>query len=287
LTNLPISLPNGKLIVPIKLLMGLKGCFEFSTLLHHYFVRRGGITRYVMCGDDLYFRGELSTYLESIKHSGWSLNRSKTIVSQSVAVFCGEMYWFGHRVSPRVPKVSSCFLNNGKPAATSVLFSVTRDSIESLNQIYKRRSVARIIGPFILLLRSKWKNGIFPELPAKLRGLGMKISRQGSGLLKALNGKAQLRCAMLSIGRIEERLPRHRWFGIPIELSPGGIQREFPDFPALLSKGAVSLDIPPVTSVTKKDISALSLNDVLEWYYCDTRVDFNQVDSGTSPSAYS
>jgi hypothetical protein len=277
LFKLPICLPNGKLIVPSKLLMGLKGCFEFSTLLHHYFVRRGGILRYAMCGDDFFFRGDLSTYLESLKHSGWSLNRSKTVVSATAAVFCGEMYWFGYRVSPRVPKVSSCFQSNGKPVKASVLFSVVRDTIVSLNQIYSRRSVARVIGPFIRLLRRRWKGCVFPELPAKLRGLGMKSSRQGSGLLKALNKPAVERCCKLSIGSIKDDTPRHRWFGIPIELTPCEIQREFPDFPALLKRGAVRLDVPPDPKRVPKDISALDVTDVLEWYYNDTRYDFNQV----------
>lgn len=277
LFKLPISLPNGKLITPSKLLMGLKGCFEFSTLLHHYFVRRGGIQQYAMCGDDFFFRGDLDTYLESIKYSGWSLNRSKTVVSATAAVFCGEMYWFGYEVSPRVPKVSSCFQSNGKPAKASILFSVVRDTIVSLNQIYSRRSVARVIGPFIHLLRKRWKGGIFPELPAKLRGLGMKPSRPGKGLLSYLEKPAILRCSMLSIGNINEDLPRHRWFGIPIELAPGEIQREFPDFPALLRRGAVRLDVPRSPPRVPKDISALDISDVLEWYYNDIRYDFNQV----------
>jgi len=275
LLKLPISLPNGKLITPSKLLMGLKGCFEFSTLLHHYYVTRGGITRYAMCGDDMYFRGTLTDYLESIKHSGWKLNRSKTVVSPTAAVFCGEYYWFGKRVSPRVPKVSSLFLNNGKIAPTSVLFSTTRDTIVSLNQIYNRRNVARIIGPFIRLLRSRWKGGIYPELPAKLRGLGMKPSRNGRGLLRAVHKSGPQRCALISIGNIKEDVPRHRWFGIPIELTPREIQREFPNFPALLKRGAVRLDVQSQRSALRKDISALDVSDILFWYYDDIRYDFN------------
>jgi len=272
LFNLPVSLPNGKIITPKKLLMGLKGCFEFSTLLHHYVVRRKGITKYAMCGDDFYFRGNLDTYLDAISQSGWSLNRGKTVVSATAAVFCGEYYWLGHRVSPRVPKVSS-FFRNGKLADTTVLFSSTRDTIVSLNQIYNRRSVARVIGPFIRLLRSRWKLCIFPELPAKLRGLGMKPSRPGRGLLKVLKKRAVLRCSLLSIGRLKEEIPRHRWFGIPVELSPSGIQREFPDFPALLKRGAVRLDVPK-TRKGRKDVDALDIYDVLEWYYNDVRYEF-------------
>jgi len=272
LFDLPVSLPNGKIITPSKLLMGLKGCFEFSTLLHHYVVKRGGILRYAMCGDDLYFRGTLDTYLEAIKHSGWNLNRSKTVVSSTAAVFCGEYYWFGHRVSPRVPKVSTCF-HNGRPAGSSVLFSATRDSIESLNQIYNRRSVSLIIGPFIRLLRSRWKGLVLPEFPAKLRGLGMRVTRPKPGLLKTLRKKAILKCALLSVGNLRLNTPQHRWFGLPVELSPSGIQREYPDFPALLAKGAVRLDVP-VARKSRKDVSALDVSNVLEWYYYNERYEF-------------
>jgi hypothetical protein len=273
LFELPISLPNGRVIVPKKLLMGLKGCFELSTLIHHYVVIRGGIRNYAMVGDDLYYRGDLAQYLECIKHSGWDINRGKTIVSPSVAVFCGEMFWLGNRVSPRVPKVSSCF-HNGKLVGTTKLFSITRDAIVSLNDIYSRRSVARVIGPIIRLLRRRWKGLIIPEFPAKLRGLGMKTSRPNNGLLRNLRKSSVLKCAKLSIGKIKEDIPQHRWFGIPIELSPGDIQREYPDFPALLSRGAVSLNVPKDPKKAFKDVNALSTLEVFEWYYDDVRLDF-------------
>jgi hypothetical protein len=35
LFNLPVSLPNGRYIIPNKHLMGLKGCFELSSVCHH------------------------------------------------------------------------------------------------------------------------------------------------------------------------------------------------------------------------------------------------------------
>jgi hypothetical protein len=256
LLKLPISLPCGRIITPCKLLMGLKGCFELSSLLHHYVVQRAGIKNYTLCGDDIYFRGDIEKYLVAIKHSGWSINRSKTVYSKTVAVFCGEMYWLGSRISPRVPKVSSCF-SNGKLASASVLFSVTRDSIESLNNIFSRRGVARVIEPIYRLLRIRWPAAIFPELPAKLRGLGMRINQPSNGLIKLLEKKCALKCALLSIGYVNEKRAQHRWFGIPIELTPNDIQREYPDFPALLTRGAVKLTVPRTRKNAHKDISML------------------------------
>lgn len=275
LFELPISLPNGKVITPRKLLMGLKGCFELSSVLHHHCVRSAGISRYALVGDDLFFRGDINTYLSNLSSYGWKLNRSKTVISKTVAVFCGEMFWFGKRVSPRVPKVSSCF-HDGKRRKASELFSVTRSGFLLLNEFYNRRSVATVMSPFVQLLRKSWKGIIYPTFPAKLRGLGAKPYRQGHGLLSALKRPAINRMACLSIGIARDRIPQHRWFGIPVELNPSEIQREFPDFPALLSEGAVSLDIPKPSKGRKKDISALDDLNVLEWYYDDVRLEPNQ-----------
>jgi hypothetical protein len=271
LLNLPINLPNGKKIVPKKLLMGLKGCFELSSVLHHYAVKLAGIRRYALCGDDLVFTGSIEPYMATIKTFGWSINRSKTVVSKTAAVFCGEMYWFGFRVSPRVPKVYTAF-SNGKPRKASVLFSTVRMTIESLNTIYSRKVVAKIIGPFLRLLRSKWSGVVVPSLPSKLRGLGMK-PRRPIKLLKLIKSKAVLRVCLMSIGVDTPQVSKNRWFGLPIEITPSQIQKEFPAFPALLKKGAVSLRVPEPRKGIVKNVDSLDLYQAFEWYYDDVRLE--------------
>jgi hypothetical protein len=275
LFNLPVTLPNGKFITPNKLLMGLKGCFELSTLCHHYVVQRCGIKRYTMCGDDLFFKGDIEPYLESLLTSGWKLNRAKTVVSPTVAVFCGEMYWFGRRVSPTVPKVSSCFKSNLKPHKAAVLFSVLRSSIEQLNKVYNRRGVVIVISPIVRLLRKVWNDLIVLEFPQKLRGLGLRISRPYRSLLGGMRKSGILRMSKLSIGIKREQVERQRWFGLPIELS-SNIEPVSPYFPSLLKRGGVSLDVSIAKSAAKKDVRALNHLEIFEWFYYHTRLEPNQ-----------
>jgi hypothetical protein len=270
LLNLPVNLPNGKEITPKKLLMGLKGCFEMSSVLHHYAVKLANIERYALCGDDLVFTGKIEPYEASISTFGWSINRSKTVISKTAAVFCGEMYWFGYRVSPRVPKVHSVYIN-GKLRKASAIFSTMRMAIESLNTIYNRKRVRAIMRPFFYLLRRKWKGVIIPSLPSKLRGMGMK-SAKTCKLVELMEHKPTLRVCLMSIGIERQLVSQNRWFGLPIEIAPDAIQRELPNFPALLSKGAVSLRVPDVGKPIVKHVNTLDLFQALEWYYLDTRL---------------
>jgi hypothetical protein len=274
LFNLPVSLPNGSYMIPDKLLMGLKGCFELSSVCHHYVTRLAGISRYAIVGDDIFFRGSLEAYEKGLQISGWKLNRAKTIYSRSVAVFCGEMYWFGHRVSPRVPKVSSCF-RNGKLLKAAVLFSVIRDAVANLNEIYSRRSVVTVMLPFIRLLRKRWKSLIVPEAPKKLRGLGFKTSRPGVGLLQLLRRRDILRMAKLSIGIKKVPIEATRWFGLPIQIGPSKCRNVLPYTP-VLCYGAIQLEVPKSRAAARKDVSSLQLSDVLEWYYNNERLEPNQ-----------
>lgn len=272
LLNLPINSYNGKEIIPKKLLMGLKGNFEMSSVLHNYAVKLAGIRRYALCGDDLVYSGSIEPYMASIDTFGWSINRSKTVISKTAAVFCGEMYWFGFRISPRVPKVHSVY-SNGKLRRASVIFSTMRMTIASLNTIYKRKVVAKIISPFRLLLRRKWRGVVIPNLPSKLRGLGMKPARNSKGLLGLMKNKAILRVCLMSIGIESSQVSKNRWFGLPIEITPSQIQKEFPDFPALLSKGAVSLRSVKAKPALVKNVDSLELYQALEWYYDDVRLE--------------
>jgi hypothetical protein len=274
LFQLPVTLPNGKIIVPRRLLMGLMGCFEFSSVLHNYAVRLAGIRRYTLCGDDLFFRGRIEPYLEVISNFGWSLNRSKTVISKTVAVFCGEMYWCGMRVSPRVPKVHSIYKNN-KLRKASPIFSVIRSSVEDLNVIFNRRAVAQILGPFMRALRTKWRGIVIPAMPTKLRGLGFK-RLESQKLLKLLENKSILRMALLSIGIKRDRLPVQRWFQLPLEVNPSTVRPELPFTPSLLAEGGISLRVPRKPLAIRKHVSSLHLYQALEWYYDDVRLEPNQ-----------
>lgn len=275
LFNLPVTLPSGRFLIPDKLLMGLKGCFELSSVCHHYVVKCSGIINYALCGDDLFFRGDINVYLDAIKESGWKLNRSKTVHSRTVAVFCGEMYWLGLRISPRVPKVSTCF-HDGKLLKAGILFAVTRCNILHLEKIYNRRGMAKVIWPFLRLLRSRWNSVISLEAPQKLRGLGLRSIVPGIGLLDILSRRDVLRMSKLSIGIKRDKVSSTRWFGIPIQIAPNKALQEFSCFPALLKKGAVDLKVLPNRSAVIKYVSSLDVSDVLYWYYDNVRLEPNQ-----------
>jgi hypothetical protein len=234
LLTLTITLPNGNVILPDKLLMGFKGAFELCSALHHYLVRLYVTKNYMLCGDDIVGRFPLETYRKAVSTFGWELNRQKTVVSHTAAVFCGEMYWFGHRVSPRVPKVHAVY-NNGKLRKAAVLFNVFRDSVKNLNPIFNQRAVRRILRPLLHLLRKRWKGVLLPTVPVKLRGLGMK-SAKTTKLLSLVKNKATQRVLLMSIGIERQDVSMNRWFGLPIELVPDGIQIESPYYPALLKK---------------------------------------------------
>jgi hypothetical protein len=271
LFKLPVLTLDGREIVPKVLLMGLKGCFELGSLLHHYLVQRAGILSYVMCGDDLFYQGDLSTYAENLEALGPKLNRSKTVCSNTVAVFCGEYYWRGNSIKPVVPRVSKYF-HNGRLAGPSILFAATRDAVEALSSIYPNSSVALVMGPLIRLLRRRWKSPIFPSLPARLRGLGFKPKPKRGGLITALGKKHAKRCAYLSIGVKEEDPPeQNRWFKMPVVLTPELIEKSLVS-PSLLKKGATKLMIPKVASAARKNSSNPRLHDILEWYYEGTRM---------------
>jgi hypothetical protein len=274
LFNLPISLPNGKIITPKKTLMGLKGNFEICSMLHHHCVAMSNIKSYTLCGDDLFFKGDLSKYVENLSHYGWSLNRSKTVVSKTAAVFCGEMYWFGFRISPRVPKLHS-FFKDGKVRRASMLFSAIRSSIDNLNVIYNSRNVARIIAPLLSLLRKKWKGLILPTYPAKLRGLGLRPTRPTKSLCRLLDNKSIVYMSLMSIGVLRRTTSQTRWFRLPIEINSGGTTNMFPSIPSLQETGAIKLSVP-ITKPSNKDVSSLDDYQCLEWYYDDTRLEPDQ-----------
>jgi hypothetical protein len=272
LFNLPITLPNGKVITPKKVLMGLKGTFELNSYLHHCAVSQVGIKSYSLCGDDLVFKASsIEPYRDIAAAYGWTINERKTVVSPTAAVFCGEMYWHGMRVSPRIPKVHTIY-SNSKLRGATVIFSCVRSSVKELNSIYNRRAVSRIMRPILHILYRVWSGVVPQSLPSKLRGLGMKPARPIK-LLDLLENKAVLHTALMSIGVKREQVSTNRWFGLPIQITPSSIQQELPDFPSLLSKGAISLRPTEQRPALRKDVTLLDLYQVLEWYYDGTRLE--------------
>jgi hypothetical protein len=274
LYNLTVIAPNGKRITPKVLLMGFKGNFELGSLIHHWYVKSRGITSYVMCGDDLAYQGNLDTYESELEILGPPLNRSKTVTSKTVAVFCGEYYWMGHTVTPCAPKLHSFFSNHTKKVASAtIVFSSLRNIVKSLSMTYRASAVWRITRILRSLLRRRWVSYIPWCLPSKLRGMGYQ-NRTGS-LLALLEVKACRKTACLSVGVEKIQVERQRWFGFPIQIDQ--LPQPVGCFLPSLLFGGVSFDIVKPGKARRKDVSKLDLADVLCWYYDNQRVPLEMV----------
>jgi hypothetical protein len=273
LFNLPVTAPNKVVITPKVLLMGFKGNFELGSLLHHWYVKWCGITKYIICGDDLAFQGDLNTYTDKLEILGPEINKSKTIVSTTASVFCGEYYWHGFNITPCSPKLHSFFNKNKRVAKATIVFSALRAVILRLSTTYRGTVVWRITKPLRELLRERWPTYIGWNIPQKLRGMGYQTYR--TSLLKKLNKRTVLKSCMLSIGLEKIQKEHIRWFGLPIQIDPNP-QYVVSYHPSLRTSG-ISFKEPVARKSRLKDVQGLDLCDVLEWYYFDTRVPLEKV----------
>jgi hypothetical protein len=180
-------------IHPTRMLMGLKGTFEVSSLAHHAMVQP--ISRdYVMCGDDLFMVGSddvtytLANYKRQIDGSGLTLNESKTITSQTVGVFCGRACWLGEILS--IPSIPTFTLYETSMPAYDLVRScgdvVTNVLQSTLSRIIKSRVIGTILRFFGCL--KVFRGRPLPKsLPVKLGGIGS--STRLGGLLQILEKK--------------------------------------------------------------------------------------------------
>jgi hypothetical protein len=168
---------NNDVIKPNVPLMGLKGCFDIASLIHHCLVQEFITLDYRVCGDDFVGRCDLHSYENALATVGLSLNRSKTLVSETTSVFCGKVYHFGRDISPTKPPLH---------VLVTGTFTDFKSAVESyLPKVFGllRREFIRIS----LNLLGRFKRFISLDLPFLLDGIPLK--RSGSSLISVLNHK--------------------------------------------------------------------------------------------------
>jgi hypothetical protein len=105
LSSLRISSALGIISTPLPL-MGLKGCFEVGCVMLAWSLWEQSKQRSISLDslshacDDVCGLGLYDGFEKAYNNIGASLNRRKTVVSNSTTVFCGQMYWKGARVTP-------------------------------------------------------------------------------------------------------------------------------------------------------------------------------------------
>lgn len=239
--NAPI-MAGEREIRPLHPLMGLKGTFEVSSILHHgilHMMDDGTLNRwtrdtghfktdlksesfaqYVMCGDDLLFDSDnckiaLERYTRLVEAAGLSLNRLKTVVSATTAIFCGKVYHKGYDVSPLVPPMftlSKSYADFIQAGGTLV------SEAKGISKGFVR-SVKRLLTHMSRLWRGKY----LPfELPKKLGGLDYPGSTGLISILEKVRNRVFVRFTADEDAMIEaftvrypykdpKELPRFPW----------------------------------------------------------------------------
>jgi hypothetical protein len=181
---------GNRVIQPHHMLMGLKGTFELSSLVHHGIVLealtrsddRTGAKGYCLCGDDLIIRANarfLKSYEFLCSCVGLEINLSKTVSSADTCTFCGKVYHRGLDVTPVVPPLFTFRkgANDFVVAAGSFISSLADRS----------KSVKTAARKLVLAYGKFYKNIRLPyTLPSKLGGLGITLKSGPRGLLSIL-----------------------------------------------------------------------------------------------------
>jgi hypothetical protein len=205
LSELKISTAKGIISTPLPL-MGLKGCYELGCCLLAYAVwlqaRKRTLSLKTMAHacDDLVGTGSFEGFRDSYEFIGSSLNTKKTIVSKTTAIFCGQMYWRGEKVTPIRFNITSMSEDRDGtivlPQARSFIdncYPVWGRSARKTAFAIIRRAAIRCVGIYNLNF----------SLPTKLGGL--PIERTSCvGLLSLLSDERVLKYALFNTPIIEE-----------------------------------------------------------------------------------
>jgi hypothetical protein len=95
---------DGEIIKSDVPLMGWKGTFDLASVMlayshwkHKNLLPTG---KTAQCGDDFVGPGSLQVYESVYNFIGCKLSVEKTVVSKTVSIFCGEMYFKGFEITP-------------------------------------------------------------------------------------------------------------------------------------------------------------------------------------------
>merc|ERR1711957_511032 len=142
---LRVKLFDGSIVCSDTPLMGWKGTFDLASLMlaYSFWFHRNMFPkdRKVQCGDDYLGYGKLEEYKKAYEFIGCKLSEGKTVVSKTVTVFCGEMFWRGHNISPVRFSFSGL---GGTDKYIGKLISRTRNFISSCN--YSRSTKRFVFG---------------------------------------------------------------------------------------------------------------------------------------------
>lgn len=249
-----VILPTGEAIKPNTVLMGLKGCFDVASLVHHICLPEE--VDYRIVGDDFVGIIPPEIYEQLVGTVGLELNRSKTVYSKDTSVFCGKVYKTGADISPFVP---SFFTMCGSSVASAV--DSAKDALDRgylfPNQF---RSIVRFVKTKVL---SRLKCRVSFDLPSKLGGFHTRNGPSRS-LLDVLDERWQHFIASVSV---------------PVSsLDPETISRNsLPGFPCLGIKvlpwtelylaGGQKLPRKVKLCSPNKSGDLLGLGLILEYYY--------------------
>jgi hypothetical protein len=196
--NLRIKDFDGKVFKGSTPLMGWKGTFDLASVILNYATERAlgraGSRERVSCGDDLLGYGKLEDYIRSYESIGCKLSVEKTIVSKTVTIFCGEMFFKGHKVTP-------CrFLTYGlslKNKYVGEMISRIRSFIQTNNYTPKCR---RVVYRYLMNhLGERYRGYLDFRLSSDLGGIPLLLGKP-EPLLSYLNkNKKAYLCALCNI----------------------------------------------------------------------------------------
>jgi hypothetical protein len=271
LGSLKISTVEGIVQTPLPM-MGLKGCYELGCVLLAYSVwlqnQQSNLPLKGMAHacDDLVGHGTLQQFEDSYLFIGASLNKAKTVVSKTVAIFCGQMYWRGKCVTPvRMNLTAMCGNTSG-----NVVLNMCRSFIDNRTPVWGA-SARRISNQLIrrACIRCVKGYNINFDLPTKLGGVRIQ-QREGCSLIKLLERRSVLLYALYNTPIVEDPPDRQTNMICYVRLGQ----------PAMMPDGTIlpSVTIPTTYSRSnwkrrkleikqKLESGELSDYDVFDYYY--------------------
>jgi len=166
--------------------------------------RKGGLSLSGLAhaNDDVCGLGILESFVEAYTFIGATVNRRKTVVSNSTAIFCGQMYWKGKLVTPIRLDVSK-FVKGGKGFE---ILPAARDFLQLASPVwgpYAKRLATQLLKE--AAGQSVGYSNVTFELPIKLGGFATD-RKVGVGILKLLENPRALRHALYWCPTVEVRL---------------------------------------------------------------------------------
>lgn len=167
--------PKGEIHTNCVPLMGWKGTFDLASVLLSYsmWTVLGQPSKYgrIQCGDDFLGYGTLEEYQRGYELIGCKLSEEKTVVSKTVTIFCGEMYWKGLEITPiRFMMTGLSYMNR----FIGTVVNRTRDFIDRCN--YSSRTKHFIYRKLKDIISRRYKGYLDFRLSSNLGGIQLDLS---------------------------------------------------------------------------------------------------------------